>query len=111
MKKAGNFPLTWGWDDFPLSGIMKSGPFKNLKFQYDSAELEAAGINIDRPISVRMQNATVDDFLHAVFDPLSISYDRKGNTVTLLPKVRRGSGFGGGGGIGGGAGKGAGKDK
>jgi len=110
MKKAGNFPITGHWNDAQLSEIMKSGPFKKLTFQYDSAEFKA-GINFKQRMSVEVRNGTVDDFLHAVFDPLSISYDRKGNTVTLLPKVRRGSGFGGGGGIGGGAGKRGGQDK
>ena len=55
-----------------------------IRFKYDEPALSAAGIDLDRQVSLDVSRP--EDFLPALTEPLGLKYDIDGLTVTLSPK-------------------------
>lgn len=69
-----------------VSALMKklSEPGNSqVLFEYDEAELRAAGISLDTRVSFELKNATAEQLLHAMFDPLEIAFELDDRTVRL----------------------------
>ena len=71
----------------PASALMKKLEESGIVFEYDAAQLAAAGVDLDQPITVRVRDAAPDEFFRAVFEPLGLRHSFGGLTVTL--SVRR----------------------
>ncbi|MEX2287918.1 MAG: hypothetical protein WD648_12565 [Planctomycetaceae bacterium] len=59
---------------------------KGIHFDFDREALTAAGIDLKTPISIDVKQAPADDFFHAIFDPLKLSFTIDDSTVSLKPK-------------------------
>jgi hypothetical protein len=59
-----------------------------LKFEYDADEFKNAGINLDTLVSVNLKNATIEELLKEVFDPLGITFEIVDRTIKLKPKPK-----------------------
>ncbi|MBN2473884.1 MAG: STN domain-containing protein [Pirellulales bacterium] len=56
-----------------------------LDLRIDHAALEAAGLSLERRVSVSIQNATVDELLRAVVQRAGLKYIRRGKVVEISP--------------------------
>jgi hypothetical protein len=56
-----------------------------LTFEYDADEFKAAGINLDKLISLEVKKATIEELLKATFDPLGVTFEIVDRTVKLKP--------------------------
>ena len=74
----------------PASAVLKDleSPEKGqLTFEYDRAAFKAAGIDLDKRVSFELKNATIEVLLKASLDPLGVTFEIHGRTVTLKPAV------------------------
>src|SRR6185437_523866 len=44
-----------------------------LAFQYDAEALKAAGIDLEKPVTLKLKNATIEELLKLTFDPLGVA--------------------------------------
>ena len=58
-----------------------------LELQIDRASLHEAGISLDQLITFRVEEATLDELLRAVLDPVGCSYERQGKTLHVKAKA------------------------
>jgi hypothetical protein len=65
--------------------VQQLGQRLNLEFQWDHAAIDAAGISVDQIISVKVQQATLDDLLVAVLKGTGLSYHRKDRAISIFP--------------------------
>lgn len=70
----------------PVSALMKKLEMSDVIFQYDPAQLTAAGIDLDQPISLDVTKAPAEKFFAAMFEPLGLAFQIDNVTVTLRPK-------------------------
>jgi hypothetical protein len=83
---------TWKFYNMPASLLMKMGVLGRLEYRYDPQALKRAGVNLDRPINLQTENATVEETLRAIFQPLGVEFTMVGRTVTLTPAASRPTG-------------------
>lgn len=69
----------------PASAILRKLEESGIKFVYDDKELSEAGIDLNRPVSLDVERADAETFFRTVFDPLGLSVELDGVTVTLTP--------------------------
>ncbi|MGE5195375.1 MAG: STN domain-containing protein [Deltaproteobacteria bacterium] len=75
----------------PASEVMQDlGTRKRgeVKFEYDLEELKNAGINLDALVSLNLKNATIEELLKGMFDPLGVTFEIVDRTVKLKPKPK-----------------------
>ena len=70
----------------PAIALIRRLEKTGIVFKYDEAKLKAAGIDINRPISMDLKDATADEVFAAFCKPLGLKYRTRGLTVTLSPK-------------------------
>jgi hypothetical protein len=56
-----------------------------LTFEYDAESLKAAGIDLETPVTVKLKEATIEELLKLIFDPLGVAFEIKDRTVLLKP--------------------------
>jgi hypothetical protein len=56
-----------------------------LTFEYDRAAFKAAGIDLDKPVTLELKDAKIEDLLKATLDPLGVTFEIHGRTVKLRP--------------------------
>lgn len=57
-----------------------------ISFAFDAAELTAAGVDLERTVSVRVQDATLDELLSALLTPTGLTFRRDdGAAISLVP--------------------------
>ncbi len=56
-----------------------------LIFEYNADEFKAAGINLDKLISLEVKKATIEELLKATLDPLGVTFEIVDRTVKLKP--------------------------
>lgn len=56
-----------------------------LTFEYDPAELKAAGIDLDALIAFELKDATIEQLLQKTFDPLGVTFVIVDRTISLKP--------------------------
>jgi hypothetical protein len=54
-----------------------------LTFEYDRAAFKEAGIDLEKLVSFELKNAKIEDLLKATLDPLGVTFEIRGRTVTL----------------------------
>jgi hypothetical protein len=77
--------------NIPASAVLKDleTPDKGqLTFEYDRAEFKAAGIDLDKPVTLELKEAKIEDLLKATLDPLGVTFEMHGRTVKLRPARR-----------------------
>ena len=57
----------------------------NLEFAWDRPALERANISSDQLVSVTVQNASLDDLLHAVLKGTGLTFRRNDRAVSIFP--------------------------
>ncbi len=70
----------------PASAVMAKLEESGVEFEYDAAALKSGGVDLDAPVTFDLRNATVDEFLKALFAPIGAAFEFRGVTVTLRPK-------------------------
>jgi len=56
-----------------------------LEFRIDEATLRKAGVSLDRQISLEVQQASVDELLEKIFQPLGLRFQRRRHVVEVRP--------------------------
>lgn len=70
----------------PLEEILqKLASGLGMELRIDRPAFEAAGIALDRPVSFSVEEATFDELLRAVLEPVGCTYRRAGNTIEVRP--------------------------
>ncbi len=69
----------------PYSKSLEAADKGQLTFEYDRAAFKAAGIDLDKPVTLELKNAKIEDLLKAALDPLGVTFEIQGRTVTLSP--------------------------
>ena len=70
----------------PASAMMAKLEESGVVFEHDAAAFAAAGIDLDSPVTIDVRQATADEFLQALFDPLGVAFETRGVVVRLRPK-------------------------
>lgn len=55
----------------------------DLEFSYDRQALETAGVRLDTPVSVDVDDATTDELLEKVLQPAGLKFKRRGKKVEI----------------------------
>jgi len=74
--------------NIPASALLKdlAAPEKGqLTFEYDPAELKAAGIELDKLVTLELKNATIEELLKSALGPLGVAFEIDDRTVRLKP--------------------------
>ena len=66
--------------------IKTLGKKLNLDVQFDDAAIQAAGLSLKTEVTVNVKDLVEDDLLHAVLGPAGLTFDRKGQSITVRPK-------------------------
>jgi hypothetical protein len=73
--------------DVPASTLLKKLEDSRIIFSYNPETLKQHGIDLDQNIkAIDVENASPEEFFHALFDPLKLDFKIDGLTVTLTPK-------------------------
>jgi hypothetical protein len=79
-------PLSVNFKNLPLQQALKDlGSFTGLRITPDYAALDAAGVNLQREITMEMSNATLDMVLRKVLEPARLTYEIRNNVVLISP--------------------------
>ncbi|MGD9648545.1 MAG: STN domain-containing protein [Pirellulales bacterium] len=70
----------------PLDLVIETlGKRLDLNIEFDSAAIEAAGINVKRLVSLKLERATVDELLAATLRSAGLVHERAGRRVLIRP--------------------------
>ncbi len=90
--KAKTTTITPGKKVYQLSNVMpvgtlitKLGEKLGLEVKFDDAAIDAAGISLKTEVKVEVKNVTADELLAAVLSPAGLTYQRQGQTITVVP--------------------------
>lgn len=61
----------------------------NLKFDWNRAAIDVAGISVDQLVSVKVQNAPLDELLRAVFAGTGLTFKRADRAISIYPATGR----------------------
>jgi hypothetical protein len=70
----------------PVSAVMAKLAESGIRFEYDAAALQQAGIDLNRPLNVSVSDAGPQEFFEALFGPLGLKFHLGETTVMLEPK-------------------------
>ncbi len=59
----------------------------NLRFEWDRAAIDAAGISVEQLVSVRVQNVSLDELMRAVLAGTGLAFRRDDRTVSIYPDM------------------------
>ena len=65
---------------------MKTFEASGIRFDYDSEQLEAAKISLDRKVDIDVKGMTAEAILRKLLEPLELEVSTDGNTLRLSPK-------------------------
>lgn len=70
----------------PLDAVLDTlGKRLQLEIEFDAEAIEAAGINLRRLVSLKLERATVDELLAATLRSAGLVHERTGNKVVVRP--------------------------
>ena len=55
-----------------------------LKFEYDATRLKAAEVDLEQKVDIDVKQATIEEYLAAIFSPLGAKAERDGLRVTVM---------------------------
>ena len=70
----------------PLLEVMKTFEASGIRFDYDTEQLEAAKISLDRKVDIDVKGMTAEAILRKLLEPLELEVSTDGNTLRLSPK-------------------------
>lgn len=70
----------------PLQTILRELEQTGVKFEYNRAELEQAGISLDQPITLDVQKVRAEEFFEAVLGKAGLQFEIDHLTVTFRPR-------------------------
>jgi hypothetical protein len=65
--------------------VQQLGQRLNLEFKWDRAAIDAAGISLEQTVSVKVQNASLDDLIKAVLAGTGLAFRRADHVVSIYP--------------------------
>lgn len=69
----------------PAGAVLKTLQVNDVDVQYDGDALAAAGVDLTTKISLDLQQATADELLTAICEPLGLEYEIKGEQILIRP--------------------------
>jgi len=76
--------------DVTLESLMKQLEERlEIEFVYDAAAMADAGAPVSRRVSIDVKQATLEELLKALLDPLGLRFTIKGATITITPGAAR----------------------
>lgn len=54
-----------------------------LKLEWDEKSLERKGVSLDKPVSLDVKNATIQELFRAALEPLKLEFQLRGNTIRV----------------------------
>jgi len=78
--------ITLRVENAPVQGILQELEKSGITVAYDAARFRAAGIDLNRPVTLDVQKATADEFLQKLFDGLGITFEIDERTLRLKVK-------------------------
>ncbi len=67
----------------PASQLIAALQRDGVTIEYDTEALTKAGINLDQRISIELQQATIQQLMQALCEPLGMTFQIAGNQVVL----------------------------
>lgn len=74
--------------DQTLPSLLKMLTAQGIQIEYDEAALRQASIPLDRPLSLKLKDATIQQLMDAAAVPLGVKYSIDGEKVLLGPAPR-----------------------
>jgi hypothetical protein len=71
-------------ENVPVSAILRELEKTGVVFVYDATKFKAAGVDLDRTVTLDAQKATADEFLKNLFAELPIRFEIDDRTVRLV---------------------------
>ncbi len=72
----------------PLSTLLKKLEESAINFDYDSDELNEAGVDLEQKVQIDVKKASAKEFFKLLFDPAGLEFQIDHLTVKLKPKKR-----------------------
>jgi len=77
--------------DEPLGAVIRQLADRlGLELRMDAEAIAAAGVSLDRRVSLTIENATVDDLFHQLLDPTGLYFDRRHRVLEIKIGLREG---------------------
>lgn len=77
-------------EQLPLGRVLESFAQRvGLRLELDRSAIRAAGIDLEQPITVKIQKASVNEALGAILEPASLRFERQGRRVKVFPGANR----------------------
>jgi len=77
--------------DEPLGAVIRQLADRlGLELRMDAEAIAAAGVSLDRRVSLTIENATVDDLFHQLLDPTGLYFDRRQRVLEIKIGLREG---------------------
>jgi len=73
-------------DRVPVLALMQKLQQSQIQFEFDAEKMKKAGIDFNQRITLDLKAATAEEVFRAMFDPIGVSFQIEGVTVTLGPK-------------------------
>jgi hypothetical protein len=70
----------------PAIALIRKLQSSGIRIEYDARALAAAKVDLNRPISMDVKQATADEFFGVLCKQLSLAFTINGSTVTLRAK-------------------------
>jgi hypothetical protein len=84
--KSGELRYTLAIQEKPLGPVLKQLAEKlKLELQIDREALGEAGISLERLVSFKVDEATVDELFTAALKPAGLSFRREGTALKVFP--------------------------
>ena len=73
----------------PISALMSKLEESAISFEYDRDKFQAAGIDLQKKIQIKIKKASAEEFFKLIFDPIDVAFQIDHLTVKLTPKNPR----------------------
>jgi len=73
----------------PISAIMSKLEESAISFEYDPDKFQAAGIDLQKKVQIKIKKASAEEFFKLLFDPIDVAFQIDHLTVKLTPKNPR----------------------
>ena len=73
----------------PISALMSKLEESAIRFEYDPDKFQAAGIDLQKKIQIKIKKASAEEFFKLLFDPIDVAFQIDHLTVKLTPKNPR----------------------
>jgi hypothetical protein len=88
--KPGQAVYTLTLKGLPLERVLEELPKRlQFKLRIDREALARANISLDQPVTLQVENATLEGLLQAALEPAGLLFHREGDEIVVEPAARR----------------------